>query len=414
MAISFGSGAGYITSSAFTATTTPTSITLPSNVTEGSFIGLLIEQNSASNGINTPSGYTAHFATGIFNLYWKIAGASESNPSVSAITSSKNVVCHLFIVNNVNTSSPINASTTSTAGGGGNWASPTITTTTDNCMLFGGGGISSGTGDWLAGDEPNSMTLAAQLAGTSCWLGFAFEQLGTAGATGTRTPWENQLSSKNTFSFALAPAIELVTIDDTEADTRVTESRTVRITVDSTAPTTGNTSIYINADTNAAITPTSVTTVSGLTVDIAFTVPDEYAGLPYSATGYPIIVDTVDGQASSANVPYLPVTGNDFVNPTVAVPGDIVVLSGTFGTDDQLEYETAGGTISISTSCIITYTGENPAGVSFDIRAWDNADDTWGGYAAMSFGGEGGGITSAGLTSAGITSAGLTRSGLSS
>lgn len=187
------------------------------------------------------------------------------------------------------------------------------------------------------------------------------------------------------------PNFSSVTIGSSPANTRTTESRTIRITVPTTAPTTVNTNIKINSAGNAAITPTACTLVSGLTYDITFTVPDAYAGLPYSSTGYPIIVTTTDGTATSGNVPYLPVTGNDFVNPTVAVPGDIVVLSGTFGTDDQLEYGTAGGTVSIDTSCVITYTGANPAGVSFSVRAWDNLDDTWGSFATMSFGGSSGG-----------------------
>ncbi len=373
----------------FTASTTPTAITLPT-CADGDLIQILIFQDRTTNGLNTPSGFTSIFAVNNYVIFYKIAGSSEPNPSITSTGSSFQCIAITTCITGADPVTPINVSAEGTASGGSNWTTQDITTTVDDCIKFAGGGTDGGTSDWLAGDEPSSITMIDQAAGTSMWVGLGFRTLGAAGATGTETPWENQSGSKKRFAWAVAPAVASVTIDDTDTDTRVTETRTVRVTVPVTAPTTGNTSIYINADTNAAITPTSCTLVSGLTYDIAFTVPDEYAGLRYDSTGYPIIVDTVDGQATSANVPYLPVTGNDFVNPTVAVPGDIVVLSGTFGTDDQLEYETAGGTISISTSCIITYTGGNPAGVSFDIRAWDNADDTWGSFATMSFGGEAG------------------------
>lgn len=199
-----------------------------------------------------------------------------------------------------------------------------------------------------------------------------------------------------------------VTIDSTPANIRVAESRTVRATTTATPITTLNTVIKINDVANAAIVPTSCTLVTGLTYDIAFTVPDAYSGLKYDSTGYTINVITTDGADSSVNVPYLPVTGNDFVNPTVAVPGDLVVLSGTLGTDDQIEYGTAGGTISIDTSCVITYTGTNPAGVSFSVRVWDNLDDTWGSYASMDFGGK----NENALAKYGIVERGLAKYGL--
>ena len=174
-----------------------------------------------------------------------------------------------------------------------------------------------------------------------------------------------------------------ITIGSTPTNNRVTESRTIRVTSPTTTITTGNTTIKINGSGNAAITPSSVTVVSGLTVDIAYTVPDTYAGLPYSAVGYPIIVTSTDGTVSSANVPFLPVTGNDFV-VAASVPGDFPVFSGSLEVLDQLEYETIGGDVSVNPSLAVTYDGVDPTGLSFEARAWDDSDDTWGAFASIS------------------------------
>lgn len=204
-----------------------------------------------------------------------------------------------------------------------------------------------------------------------------------------------------------------VTIDDTDADTRVTEPRTVRITVDSTAPTTANTNIYIDADTNDAIVPDSCTLVSGTTYDIVFTVPDEYAGLPYDNIGYPIIVSTVDGDATSGDVPYLPVTGNDFVVLTSA-PGDFGTSLGTLAVPDIIEWETNGGDITVNSDGTITSTNPN---TTFEARAWDATDSTYGAWALQTLGSGGSGstgMTSSGLSESGLTDRGLTTSGLSS
>jgi hypothetical protein len=212
-----------------------------------------------------------------------------------------------------------------------------------------------------------------------------------------------------TLNYSSGPVL---TIDSTPADIRVTESRTIRVTPPTTAITTGNTSIYINADTAAAITLSSVTTVSGLTVDIVFTVPDEYAGLPYSATGYAIIVSTADGDATSANVPYLPVTGNDDVTLTDVSATDIE-SSPALEVDDQIEWTNAA-VITIGADGKVTSTEES---ATFEFRVWDHNDSSWGDWAEVVFGESGGStgvLTASSLTTSGLTVAGLTRSGLSS
>lgn len=204
-----------------------------------------------------------------------------------------------------------------------------------------------------------------------------------------------------------------VTIDSTPTDNRVTESRTIRVTAPTTAMTTGNTTVKINSSGNSAITPSAVTNISGLTYDVVYTVPDEYAGLPYSATGYGIIVATTDGSVTSANVPFLTVTGNDYVTLTDVSATDIE-SSPALEVADQVEWTNAA-VIDIDSEGKVT---SSEASATFEFRVWDHDDSTWGDWSEATFGdaepSDGGGITSAGLTSAGITSAGLTRSGLSS
>ncbi len=213
-----------------------------------------------------------------------------------------------------------------------------------------------------------------------------------------------------------------VTIDDSPASMRVTESRTFTITGLGTTLNTGNVDAYVNADTNTAITPSSVTNTTGDTYEIVITVPDAYAGLKYNLTGYPVIISTPDGDATSGNIPYLPVTGNDFVNPS-AVPGDVIVSSGTYNVGDQAEWDTLGtvnisGTdypiITVNADSTFTYRGSDPDGVTFDLRIWDDFNSTWGSFATqtLSTGGVGGG-DSIGFSSAGLSSSGFSSSGLS-
>lgn len=133
--------------------------------------------------------------------------------------------------------------------------------------------------------------------------------------------------------------------------------------------------------------------MSGLTVDIAFTVTDEYAGLPYSATGYPIIVTTTDGSVTSANVDFLPVTGNGYVVLTDVSDTDIE-SSPALEVDDQTEW-TNSAVITIDAEGKVSSTEES---ATFEFRVWDHNDSTWGDWAEVVFG-EGGGGGSTGSDS---------------
>lgn len=203
-------------------------------------------------------------------------------------------------------------------------------------------------------------------------------------------------------------AVAGVTIDSTPADIRVTESRTIRVTAPTTAMTTGNTAVRIDDAGNSPITPSAVTNISGLTYDVVFTVPDEYAGLPYSATGYPIIVTTADGSVTSANVDFLPVTGNGDVTLTDVSDTDIE-SSPALEVDDQIEWTNAS-VITIGTDGKVTSTEES---ATFEFRVWDHNDSTWGDWAEVVFG-EGGGGGSGGITISGLSSSGISGAGITS
>lgn len=238
---------------------------------------------------------------------------------------------------------------------------------------------------------------------------------GTFGTLPSSLSGLGSVSTDSRFGFSGTTEIaSSVTIDSTPADIRVTESRTFRVTVPTTALNTGNVSAYVDAGTNDPITPSSVTNVSGLTYDVVITVPDTYAGLPYDETGYPVIISTPDGDATSAAIPYLPVTGNDYVVLTAA-PGDFGTSLGTLATPDIIEWETNSGEITVNADATITSTNPN---TTFEARAWDATDSTYGEWALQTLGtggggGGSGGITISGLSYSGISEAGITTAGLS-
>lgn len=171
-----------------------------------------------------------------------------------------------------------------------------------------------------------------------------------------------------------------VTIGSTPANVKVTESRTIRFTNPTSTASTANVSIKINSSGNAAITPSSVTNVSGLTYDAVFTVPDAYA-LPYNATGYPIIVTTTDGSVTSSNVEFLPVTGNGYVVLTDVSDTDIAA-SPALEVDDQVEW-TSAAVIDIDSEGKVTSDSE---AATFSFRVWDHDDSTWGDWAEATWG----------------------------
>lgn len=383
----------------------------PTEMNSGDPIVIICFPDTASDVVNVPSGYTLRSAgANSIKIFSKNAGSSEAAPTITSLSTVQHECLVLRLPGyDISTFSAV---VTGTGSGGSNWSTPAGNPASANNIFFYGGLATGGTSDWAAGDEPTITTLIWQAAGTSMWAGVGYDLLTASGSTGTRTPWENTSGSKVTFAFTVAPS-NAVTIGTTPSDIRVTESRTVRITALGTALNTGNVGAYINSKTNAALTPSAVTLVSGNTYDVTFAVTDAYAGLKYDLTGYPVIISTPDGDATSGNIPYLPVTGNDFVNIT-AGPGDFTVSLGALASGDQIEWETLGGDIDVDDECIITYTGADPDGLTFDVRAWDDTDDTWGDFATQTLTTGGGGGESTGITFNGISASGISSAGLSS
>ena len=81
-----------------------------------------------------------------------------------------------------------------------------------------------------------------------------------------------------------------------------------------------------------------------------------------------------------------PAAGNSYIDLTSVVDSDITA-SPALAIGDQLEYEnttTAGALpVSISAGGVISVTGD-PAGESFDVRAWDSSSPSWGAWATQS------------------------------
>jgi hypothetical protein len=183
------------------------------------------------------------------------------------------------------------------------------------------------------------------------------------------------------FGADISDAAVLVDYVDSPIDVGV--SLTAGVTTLGAVLSTVNTSVYIDSDANPPITPTSVTSATGDSYQIAFTVPDAYGNLPYTSTGYVVIFDTPDGQAVSDEIGFFPAgyssnEGNYVV--AASVPGDLSVVPGSdpIAVSDQVEYQTLNGQIEIDEDLRVIFTGENPDGLSFLARVWAASTQLWG------------------------------------
>ncbi len=194
-------------------------------------------------------------------------------------------------------------------------------------------------------------------------------------------------------AFGADYADSAVTIDSITNPLYSTEAAVITVTSPTTIPTTGNTTIVLEDSEALGITlitgPTAVNSLGSDVYEIDFTVPDSSLsgiGLAFSETFRVLLtIGTPSEETSIQPVELLPQTGYAYVNAT-AVPGDFNTLSGTLAIGDQVLYETAGGTVSVNSLLEIVYTGSDPDGISFEAKAWDATDSTWGDWATQSFG----------------------------
>ncbi len=127
-------------------------------------------------------------------LFWKVAGASESNPTVTW-TGTPQGLCHVVEVSGQDGSTPINGSNFAVTGAGATFISiPGITTTVNNCLLVAFAGVDESStsyapywtdpmvSGWTA--RYGSSSVPNTLGGSSTYSGIASTTQATAGATG--------------------------------------------------------------------------------------------------------------------------------------------------------------------------------------------------------------------------------------
>lgn len=133
-----------------------------------------------------------------------------------------------------------------------------------------------------------------------------------------------------------------LTLDSTPTDVNNQTQESSVVSTPATAPTTGNTEVKFDDDLGPAATVDSVTGTDPYTLNYTF--PRTTAKL-FSTTGYPLYHEVdAENVTSSGNVPYLPVTGQDFVDlpspvNTAGTLGEIYAGSPA-GTGDQWVHDT--------------------------------------------------------------------------
>ena len=109
----------------------------------------------------------------------------------------------------------------------------------------------------------------------------------------------------------------------------------------------------------------------------------ESTGLKY---GVQTIEVTDDSAANGTNTyTATPLAGNDYVDLTsIATTGQLLTTSGVLAIGDQIRYanELSGGggySVTVNADATFSIDGATPDGVyTFEVRAWDTSDQTWG------------------------------------
>ena len=190
-------------------------------------------------------------------------------------------------------------------------------------------------------------------------------------------------------SFSSGAAVATFSIDAEPTDIQPDDTA-LEITVSgqATTPTTGNSVVRLDGATGTVLNLTSVRDDTGGVYTLIFDAPAHNAmpDLAYDAAGYTLHV-TIDAETNeTAEIPFIPPTGYGYVTLTDVTNSDLTALPALVASD-QVEYELATSpdswTVSISALGIITLSGgvNTIDGDTFDVRAWDSTDDTWGPFA---------------------------------
>ena len=224
---------------------------------------------------------------------------------------------------------------------------------------------------------PASMTNRAQhLNGTA-------SESGLHDTNGGVTAWATETASVGgaangwkSVCIEITEVLSGVTITDVDTDEIITN---------------GQTGIVITGTGFEATQSTGTVTIDGVTQTIEASWADTSIPITHVLGVMKFGAQTLtvtNASAGSANqaITVNPAAGYSYVTLTSVGSSDITAVAPLIA-NDQLEYENtttpSGLPVSVSAGGVITITGD-PAGESFDVRAWDSVSPSWGAYASQS------------------------------
>jgi hypothetical protein len=307
------------------------------------------------------------------SLWYKKAGASESDPTATYNFDGQENACLLFSVrggdtdflaSNLPTWLELDPSTD------GLIQSPTVTTDSVDSML-----ISIATID--ENDTfvvPQGMTLIGSHDYSNMAVAAAYEIIDPTGATGTRE-WEFPGINNEMTAFSFAIKNKLVLKVET-APSSLTRGGTASIVLSNadTTPTTSNTTLKLNGISGELLTLNSITGSGPYTVN--FTVPSDIA-LQYDNTGYTFYVTVGSETSETETIPFVPHLSQSYIDidfTLVVVDNDASVYSGdTATTLENAQYEhdkqtSAGLNVIITPEGYVNLSEVPTANQTFDGR----------------------------------------------
>lgn len=334
--------------------TTGTDISLTHGITiqSGDIVEALVHSNVAGAAISDDNGansFTDQFqrdgaSSNRLAIFTRVAGGSE--PTSYAFTHGGSNACSLMIRvwRGVNTSSlfdvaPLHANSASGASAS-SFVAPTITTSNDGslarCAVFNDigtlnySGINNGFTGFVTEDNRSQAN--------------GYKVITTAGAVGATTislgsGSDDYYTLQWAYNEASAAAL---TLDSVPTDVNSQTQESSQVSTPATTPTTGNTEVKWDNDSGVAATVNSVTGSDPYTINFTF---DRTAAKLFNSTGYPLYHEVdAENVTSAGNVPYLPVSGQDFIDlsspvDTAGTLGETYAGSAT-ATGDQWVHDT--------------------------------------------------------------------------
>lgn len=163
------------------------------------------------------------------------------------------------------------------------------------------------------------------------------------GSSALAATWTDNASSGDVISMyaETQTAASGLTLDSSPAGLKNQEQGSSVLSTPAVAPTTGNTQIKFDNDSGVAAVVDSVSGSGPYTLNYTFA---RTAAKLFNATGYPLYHEVAAENVTSSNIPYLPVTGQTFVDLSspVDTAGTLVeaYTGSATATGDQWVYDT--------------------------------------------------------------------------